>query len=303
LAYLPVGARRFERRLVWVDAKGSVEPLEAPSRGYTDPMLSPDGRTVAFTILGPIETIGIYDLSRHTLSSLTVTSAGSSQAPVWAPDGSRLAYRGTRLGFRNLFWKAADGSGDEQRLTTSEDLQTPTSWSAEGHQLAFTDFSIATGVDIWVLPTPAGQPRAFLTTIASEANPAFSRDGRWLAYASNESGAYEVYVRPYPGPGGKIQVSTKGGTEPVWSKNGRELFYRQGEAMMSVVMTTQPVLAAGPPRTLFVGHYLRTDTGGAGYDVAADGRFLMVQPLEDEQPATRINLVINWFDELKRRKQ
>jgi serine/threonine-protein kinase len=145
-----------------------------------------------------------------------------------------------------------------------------------------------------------GQPQVVLQTKGTETNPAFSRDGRWLAYVSSESGTNEVYVRPFPGPGRRLQVSTDGGFEPVWSRNGRELFYRRGDAMMAATITTEPVPTAGSPRPLFKGTYAATDTGGAGYDVAMDGRFLMVQPVEAPQPATSINLVLNWFDELKR---
>jgi len=299
LAYVPVSARRFERRLVWVNAAGDVEPLPIPSRAFTDPSISPDGRSVAFTTLGAVETIGIYDFARHTLSALTATTAGSSQAAVWAPDGLRLAYRGTRAGFRNLFWKAVDGGGEEVRLTTSENLQTPTSWST-ANLLAFSDVSVTTGYDIWVMSVAGGQPQVVLQSKGNETNPTFSRDGRWLAYTSSESGTNEVYVRPFPGPGRRLQVSTDGGFEPVWSRNGRELFYRRGNAMVASTITTEPVFAAGSPRTLFRGTYIETDTGGAGYDVAPDGRFLMVQPVEAPQPATSINLVLNWFDELKR---
>jgi serine/threonine-protein kinase len=299
LAYVPASPGRYERRMVWVDATGKVEPLPMPSRAYTDPTISPDGRAVAFTTIGAIETIGIYDFARHTLSALTATTAGSSQAAVWAPDGSRLAYRGTRAGFRNLFWKAVDGGAEEVRLTTSENLQTPTSWS-NANLLAFSDVSITTGYDIWVLSIAGGPPQVVLQTKGNETNPTFSRDGRWLAYASSESGTKEVYVRPFPGPGRRLQVSTDGGFEPVWSRNGRDLFYRRGDAMMAATITTEPVPTAGSPRMLFKGTYAETDTGGAGYDVAADGRFLMVQPVEAPQSATSINLVLNWFDELKR---
>ena len=301
LAYVPVGPRRFERRLVWVDAKGNVEPLLAPPRAYTDPAISPDERYAAFTILGSIEAIWIYDFSRRTLTSLTSTAAGSSQASMWTPDGTRIAYRGTRAGYRNLFWKVVDGSGDEERLTTSENVQTPTSWSPDGKRLVFIETAFATGADLWTLTVSGRQPQVFLKTTSSEANARFSPDGRWLAYSSNESGARQVYVRPFPGPGGKLQISTDGGSEPVWSRNGRELYYRNGDEMLSVAMATQPALTAGSPRTLFEGRYMRTDTGGAGYDVSADGRFLMVQPVEPEQAATHINIVLNWFDELKRR--
>jgi serine/threonine-protein kinase len=298
LAYVPASARRYERRLVWVDAAGKVEPLPAPSRAYADPSISPDGGSAAFTIIGAADTIGIYDFARRTQSALTTTAAGSSQAPVWSPDGSRLVYRGTRGGFRNLFSKPVDNSTEEVRLTTSEGLQTPTSWS-KANQLSFMDGG-GTSYDVWVLPMAGGPPQAVLKSAAAETSPAFSSDGRWLAYTSTESGTSEVYVRPFPGPGRRLQVSTDGGFSPVWSKNGRELFYRLGDAMMAATITTEPVLTSGSPRTLFRGIYEPTDTGGAGYDVAADGRFLMVQPVEPPQPATSINLVMNWFDELKR---
>ena len=301
LAYVPASPRRFERRLVWVDAKGNVEPLSSPPRGYTDPAVSPDGRYAAVTTIGSKDDVWIYDLSRRTLTSLTSTSTGSSQSPTWTPDGKRILYRGTRTGFRNLFWKAVDGSGDEERLTTSEGLQTPTSWSPDGRQVVFLETSPATGSDIWVLPLDTRQPHAFLKTVANEDSPRFSPDGRWLAYSSNESGTDEVYVRPFPGPGGTLPISTEGGREPVWSRNGRELFYRQGEKMLSVSIGPQPVFTVGPARTLFEGRYSFTDTGGAGYDVSVDGRFLMVQPVEPEQAATHINVVLNWFNELKRR--
>jgi Tol biopolymer transport system component len=300
-AYAPVSAKRYQRQLVWVDSRGAVEPIQAPPRPYTDPMIAPDGRSVAFTNIGPIETIWIHDFSRRTQTSLTPTAAGSSQAPVWTSDGTRIVYRATRQGFRNLFWKAVDGSGDEERLTTSENVQTSTSASRDGKHIAFVDTSLGTGTDIWVLSLEAREPRVFLKTPSSEGSPRFSRDGRWLAYSSTESGAREVYVRPFPGPGGKAQISTDGGYEPVWSPTSRELFYRQGDRMMSAAIATAPALRAERPRLLFEGAYLVSDTGGAGYDVAADGRFLMVQPIEPQPAATAINLVINWFDDLRRR--
>jgi Tol biopolymer transport system component/tRNA A-37 threonylcarbamoyl transferase component Bud32 len=301
LAYLPVGPHRFERRLVWVDASGNVDALPLSPRAYTDPVLSPDGRYVAFTLLGAIEAIWIYDLTRHTLAALTPTSAGSSQSPTWTPDGTRILYRGTRTGFRNLFWKLVDGAGEEERLTTSENLQTPTSWSPDGKYLAFVETAVGTGPDMAVLQIDRREPHVFLKTGSVETGPRFAPDGHWMAYSSDESGASEVYVRPFPGPGGKLQVSTDGGSEPVWSRNGQELYYRSGDKMLSVHMVTHPVLAAGRPRTLFEGRYMRTDTGGAGYDVSSDGRFLMVQPVEPEEPPAQINIVLDWFEALRRR--
>jgi hypothetical protein len=143
----------------------------------------------------------------------------------------------------------------------------------------------------------------FLRTRFDEAVPRFSPDGRWLAYVSNESGHNEIYVQPYPGPDGKWQISTEGGREPVWNRNGRELFYRSGDKMMAVEITTQPNFIVGKPRMLFEGRYRPTPATSPNYDVSPDGqRFLMLKPVEQAQSApTQINVVLNWFEELKRR--
>jgi eukaryotic-like serine/threonine-protein kinase len=142
----------------------------------------------------------------------------------------------------------------------------------------------------------------FLQTPFNEGAARFSPDGRWLAYVSDESGGFEIYVQPYPGPGGKWQISTGGGSEPVWNPNGRELFYRSGDKMMAVDITTQLSFAAGKPRMLFDGHYEPPPFPIANYDVSPDGqRFLMLKPSEQEAAPTQINVVLNWFEELKRR--
>ena len=301
-AYLPADAGRFDRRLVWVDPKsGGVEPVAPQIRPSSDPTISPDGRFVAFTNIGPVENIWIQDLSRHTQTAVTSTASGSSQAPVWTADGRRIVYRGTRAGFRNLFWKAADGSGDEERITQSENMHTPTSSSPDARYVAFNESGLGSGVDMWMLRLDARTSQVFLKTPMLEGGSRFSPDGHWVAYTSDESGSMEVYVRPFPGPGGRVQISTSQGDEPAWSRTGRDVFYRRGNQMLAVAIATTPGLTIAPPRVLFEGSYLRSDTGVPGYDVAVDGRFLMVQPLEPEPPATSINIVLNWFDDLKRR--
>ena len=160
-----------------------------------------------------------------------------------------------------------------------------------------------TGYDIWVLRLADRKAQPFLRTPFNESVPRFSPDGRWLSYISNESGRYEVYVQPYPGPGGKWQISTEGGTEPVWNPNGRELFYRSGDKMMAVDIATQPSFTFGKPRMLFEGQYQLSSVPAVNYDVSPDGqRFLMIKASEQEQAGpTQINVVLNWFEELKRR--
>jgi Tol biopolymer transport system component len=158
------------------------------------------------------------------------------------------------------------------------------------------------GQDIWVLRLSDRKAEPFLRTPANEGAPSFSPDGHWMVYASDESGRWEIYVQPYPGPGGKLQISTDGGREPVWNRNGRELFYRNGIRMIAVDVITQPNFSAGKPRTVFEGQYRSTNASLATYDVAADGqRFLMVKQSEQVTSVSQINVVLNWFEELKSR--
>jgi Tol biopolymer transport system component/predicted Ser/Thr protein kinase len=310
LVYVPGGVQANQLRLVWISRNGAEQPLAVPAHAYLNPRLSPDGRRVAVGITESESQIWLYDLSRETLARLTF-EGNSNQYPSWTPDGKRIAFQSNKEGPLNLFWQMADGSGGRERLTTSEYTQTASSWSPDGQLLAFHEINPTTQRDIWVMrmgdPSPgSGQVRKaqpFLQTRFDEASPRFSPDGRWLAYISNESGRNEIYVQPYPGPGGKWQISAEGGTEPVWNPNGRELFYRSGDKMMAVEITTQPSFSAGKPRMLFEGQYQPTPATAANYDVSPDGqRFLMLKPSEQAQAAqTQINVVLNWFEELKRR--
>jgi Tol biopolymer transport system component len=177
------------------------------------------------------------------------------------------------------------------------------SWSPDGQLLAFTEVNPNTGYDIWVLRMGDRKAQPFIRTPFNESVPRFSPDGRWLAYVSNESGRNEIYVQPYPGPGGKWQISTEGGTEPVWNPNGLELFYRNGDKMMAVDIATQPSFAAGKDRMLFEGPYEPAPITNPNYDVSPDGqRFLMLKPTEQAGAApTQIIVVQNWLEELKQK--
>jgi Tol biopolymer transport system component len=259
---------------------------------------------VAVAIAEQEQQIWVYDLSRDTLTRLTFDGT-TNNTPAWSPDGKRIAFNSDRAtGPANLFWRAADGSGDVERLATSDYLNSPASFSPDGQLLAFQDNNPETGRDIWVLRLSDRKAQPFLRTPYEDTAPKFSPDGKWLAYSSNESGRREIYVQPYPGPGGgKWQISTDGGQEPVWNPKGRELFYRSGSKIMTVEVDTKSGFSVGKPRMLFEGPYLPTSASFPYYDVSPDGqRFLMLKPTEQAQAApTQINVVLNWFEELKQK--
>jgi serine/threonine-protein kinase len=302
LVYVSGGMESTKRRLVWVDRRGAGQVVPAPTRSYRYPRLSPDGQQVAVTIEEEDSHIWIYNIRRDALTRFT-SQGRANLLGAWSPDGTRVAYRSDVDGSPgNLVWQPADGSGPLTRLSTSDHAQTPNSWSPDGQALAFADTRPGLR-DISVLRLSDGTVQPFLRSPAVEGAPSFSPDGRWLAYVSDESGRNEVYVQPYPGPGAKWQLSTNGGTEPVWNPSGREAFYREGDTLMAVDVVLQPAFSAGKPRALFTGRYEPTPSTFPNYDVSRDGqRFLMLEPpAETDGPPREITVVVNWVEELKRR--
>lgn len=291
------GTAAADRTLVWVARDGSEQQLPMPPRQYDWPRLSPEGRRVAVEVAGQT---WVYDIGRETLTRLAFDGT-QNDAPAWSPDGRRIAVRSNREGPPSrVFWQMADGSGGQERLSPEKEGGTPVAFSPDGQHIAFFRNEATTKRDIWVLSVKDHTTSLFLGTPATEGAPHFSPDGRWIAYVSDESGSAEIYVQPYPGPGGKWQISTSGGIEPTWNPNGRELFFRSGEKMIAVPVTSQPTFSAGKPTVLFEGDYLASPFPATGvtYDVSRDGqRFLMVK---EEPSATQINVVVNWFEELKR---
>ena len=302
LVYIPGGNPASERRLVWVDRQGVEQPLAAPPQRYVNLQLSPDNRLLALQIDSPNPEVWIYDIQLETLARLTFEGGGF---PLWTPDGKQVTFPSGRAGVPNLFLKPADGTGAAEQLTAREHPADHSfSWSPDGQVLAFTEAHPITDWDLWVLPLEGnGKPRPFLQTPFREAAPRFSPDGRWLAYASDESGGPEIYVQPFPGPGKKWQISTEGGVEPVWSRNGKELFFGSNGQMMVVDLTTEPTFRAGDPRPLFGGQYVTaTSTWRPKYDVTSDGRrFVMIKRGRQELGVTELNVLLDGFEELKRR--
>lgn len=309
LVYIPGTEDKGERTLVWVDRNGQAEALKLPPRPYLHPRISPDMRQVAVEIEGPNHNFYLYDFARDVLSQMTTD--GVSHWPVWSPDGTQLMYRSGPMGAFRMWYVPADRSRPATQLPGREDSESAESWSPQGNAVAYTATTSEAGSHIMVESLEGDhQSRPFADIKAVAGSAKFSPDGRWLAYCSNESKRAQVYVQAFPGPGPKIQVSNDGGTDPVWKRNGGELYFRDGDKMIVVPVSTTPRFSAGHPRVLWTGHYshgMSTSCGPPGatssnYDVTGDGhRFLMIK---DDAPDTAVSkqiiMVLDWADEVNR---
>ena len=286
----------------WLDGAGKTQPLLAKADSYLYPRLSPDGTRLA-VVAGA--DIWIYERQRDTMTRLTFSGA---VAPAWSPDGRYIVFRAQG----GMFWTRSDGAGKPQPLTQSKVPQTPYSFTPDGMRLAIHEIAIPT-YQLWTVPLQsdgaglrAGKPEVFLQTQFNERSPSFSPDGRWLAYASDESGAYQVYVRAFPDKGGKWQVSNSGGVYPVFSRNGRELFFRTEDNRIMVAAYTGggDLFVADKPRVWSEKRIADTGLNGINYDVASDGKriaaLMPVEAPETEKAQNHIIFLLD-FDELGRR--
>ena len=303
---------RQQDELVLLDRAGDPRPLSQPSPEgrYAAPRFSPDGDRVAVQVFGGQGySVWLYDLDRETLDPLTPTRWGMAGDPDWSADGTRVAFSTYRDRRYELAWTAADGSGEPQVLVVDESGMRPlatSSFSPDGKVLLYHQQRTGeTEWDIVALPLDTeSTPTAFIATQNIEVTAAFSPDGQWVAYASDEARDAEVYVQSYPGPGGKKRISTEGGKAPVWGPEGRELFYVNGDLLMVVEVDTGSVIAAGEPRPLFElapGIEIQGGLVARSYDISPDGQhFVFVRIVEGSwKPPQRI-LVLNWVEELKR---
>ena len=312
LVYLPGDVNtRAAATIVWVDREGRETPLVEEADNYGYPRLSPDRSQLAVAISEDVWTI---DLARGSRSRLTRgRESGFVAQPTWTADGQAVTFVAVAAPDsidRALFSVPADASQDPHRLLVRPNDLLATAWSPDGETLAYYEATPDAFRDLWTLtPSESEEPSPFLTTASNERAAAFSPDGHWLVYVSDASGQDEVCVRPYPREaGGQVTISTSGGTEPVWSPTGSEVFYRTGTELMAVDVDLGPPIVIGRPHVLFEDVYVR-DTSGAlalpFYDVDTDGeRFVMVLPGEREAEEDTFNgliLVQNWFEELKER--
>jgi Protein kinase domain/WD40-like Beta Propeller Repeat len=301
LVYAPGGIiPDMKNSLVWVDQKGIEQPVMDQQVPFFAPRLSPDGRRIAYTTLAQERQIWVYDLSRGTNSRLT--DGENAIFPVWSPDGERVLFSWMKSLVENLFWQPYDGSSPMERLTTSEYDQYPSSWSPDGKTVALVETHAYTDYDIAMLDTGSGRVTPFLNSQFREMWPEFSPDGRWIAYTTDESERYEVYVRAFPGPGMKQQVSSGGGHMPLWARDGKRLFYRWWDQVWAVDIQTDVGFTAAKPRLVFEKPGYGFGGPARSYDVSLDGQRLLMVKTEQMKPApvTEMVLVQNWFEELKR---
>ncbi len=312
--YLVGSASRTGWLMQGLDTSGKRQVLQANAAFYFNPRFSPDGKRLAYGLgsSGGID-LWVKDLERDTPSRLSFLT-GQNSYPVWTPDGRALVFRSTDANKPGMYWMRSDGSGEALRLTDGKFADYPTSISPDGKRLAFLRLASNGTPDILTAPIEGdaahprlGQPQVFLGTQFAEVDAAFSPDGRWLAYASNESGTRETYVRPFPGPGGRWQISTGGGRYPRWSRNGRELLFEKLDysAIMEASYTAKgDTFTSGVPRVWLAARLLDRDIT-PNYDLAPDGKRIVAllagEEREAQKPLTHLTFLLNFFDELRRK--
>jgi serine/threonine-protein kinase len=295
--------------LQWLEEGGKTRPLLAKPRNYGRPSFSPDGRRLALEILdGSNRDIWVQDLERDTATRLTF--GGNAVGPMWTPDGRSIVFQDPE----GLSWTRADGGGQSQPLLRTTGTAWPWSFAPDGKRLAYFELGKAS-YGLWIVPIEGdsaalrvGKPEALLQTSFDERCPTFSPDGRWLAYTSNESGQYEIYVRAFPeaaSGGGKWQISSGSGTYPMWSRSGRQLFFEtlDNRAMVAAYTVQGNSFVADKPRTWSERQISDTTNSSRNIDLAPDGkRFAVVMPVEHPGlTKSRITFIENFGDELRRR--
>jgi serine/threonine-protein kinase len=292
----------------WLDSDGKTRPLLAKPGTYLRPRLSPDGQRLALEMSeGPSRDIWIYEWQRNIMRRLTF--ATGILTPVWSPDGRYILFAGRK----GIFWTRSDGGGKPQPLTQGEDLQVPFSFMPDGKRLAWMEVTANSQFILWTVPVESdgtglrgGKPEVFLQTSFNAAHPMFSPDGRWLAYDSDESGSYQVYVRAFPDKGGAWQISHGGGHFPMWSSNGRELFFQSldNQIMVADYAVKGDSILADQPRVWSEKRLADFGLIVATYDVAPDGkRIVALMPAEaaESQRESHVIFLENFFDELRRK--
>jgi WD40 repeat protein len=286
---------------VWVDRQGNEESIDMPVQNYGTPKVSPDGERLAIVVSEPQPDIYVYDIATGRGTRLTLE--GRNTCPVWTPDGERVTFsrRTGREDNSSLFWQPADGSGSAELLHSNQYGIYPGCWLPDGKLLTFVQVHPRSGHDIWSLALEGGRESQLLVgTEFGDNFPAFSPDGRWIAYMSKREGESRVYVGSYPTMDRPIPISYGPGEQPVWSPSGDEIFYRSRGKWVAASISTEPEFTVEDHQVLFEGPYL--NVSGWSYDISPDGqRFLALKPQYDDSQIRELHVVTNWFEELKHR--
>ncbi len=297
LVYVPGGPEGIQRSLVWVDRLGEEELVTPSLRAYTLPRLSPDGTRVALDIRAEQMDTWILTLATGAFQRLTSDIAGGE--PVWMPDGERAVFKETGEPGTGFSVALADGTGTAERQATKRDVLLYEATPDGTMLVAGTDFT-----DIVMVSVEDGAVAPLISSPSAELSPALSPDGNWIAYQSDESGQFEIHVQPFPAvEQGQYVVSTAGGVSPAWAKSGEELYYVESGRMMAVAVQTDPAFVYGDPEPLFQTDNYSLATWTSSYDVASDGRFLMIKVGGQDAgiPRRGIDVILNWVEELKQR--
>jgi Tol biopolymer transport system component len=287
-----------ESELVLVDSAGRRQPFLAERRAYGFPRYSPDGRRIAFTIAsGGSSDVWIYDIAAGTTTRLT-SGGSANERPEWTPDGKRVLFRTDRANLSSIWWQPVDGSDAAKPLVLSKSAPTYEAViTPDGAAVVYQTDTSSSDLEYRMLAGDTTR-KPVVATRAYEEAPRLSPDGRWIAYSTDESGTYEVVVQPFPGPGPRTQVSTNGGVEPVWSRDGRRVFYRTGRRVVAATLTMAPQLGVASRSDLFADVFLPATSPHANYDVSPDGSHLLFLAGVDDQ---RLMVVYNWAAELRNR--
>lgn len=287
------------QRLVWA-AAGAVVPTTIAERLIEEPRLSPDGGRIAFAVRKATSDIWTHDLQRGILTRVTLD--GDNFAPIWSRDGARLTYSSNRHGPCQIFSQALDGSAPTLLVGGEHDL-VPGSWSPDGEQLLFTEYNPHSGADVWVCwPGRDAVPRQLIRSQGNAFAPACSPDGRCFAYASDESGQLEVYVAAFADAAGRVQISVDGGSEPVWSRDGNRLYFRNHSRLFATEIDDASRPRGSQPNCVAEGPFQAgTMTGLPNYDVAGDGRLLLISQSAAMARPDCLSVTVRWFADIRDR--